>query len=151
MLACACDLGAANQNLPVFGASAQDMKGLTSAKSGLKNLLAQETLKKEASMQNLNNSITLNNIYYYTNPFNFIPVEQVIIIIDTLRLFLRISDNSIGLHSSKFDELFLIVAFKMNFYHVSRFFYLLYPHWMNTPIRFCFFFNSWAQLPRNRQ
>ena len=128
LLACACDLGAANQNLPVFGASAQDMKGLTSAKSGLKNLLAQETLKKEASMQNLNNSITLNNIYYYTNPFNFIPVEQVIIIIDTLRLFLRISDNSIGLHSSKFDELFLIVAFKMNFYHVSRFFYLLYPH-----------------------
>ena len=122
MLACACDLGAANQNLPVFGASAQDMKGLTSAKSGLKNLLAQETLKKEASMQNLNNSITLNNIYYYTNPFNFIPVDHVIIIIDKLHLFLRMSDNSI------FDELFLIVAFKINFDHVSRFFYLLYPH-----------------------
>ena len=34
-LACVCGLGAANQNLPVLGASAQDMKGLTSAKSGL--------------------------------------------------------------------------------------------------------------------
>ena len=78
--------------LLVFGVSAQNMKGLTSTKSGLqltKSLRARDSHKIGKHAESKQHNCKTNLL------IDFIPIDHVII--DTLLMFLRISDNLIEL------------------------------------------------------